>query len=107
MSAPPEHEVENKGIHNTFIGTLTDVAKTGGTKVVDEAFTKAGGSTHHTPGAASKLGSQEQDGANEGHGLSGKAMRTADPNDEPSLIGKMANQLMNGSGKAASGESGK
>jgi len=98
MSAP-DHETQNKGAHGTFGGM--SFGSTAGVKGIEAAYSRAGASTHHTPGSASKLGSQEQNGANEGKGFgSGKAMAVSDPNSEPSMLGRMANRLMNGSGES-------
>jgi hypothetical protein len=83
MSAP-DHETQNKGAHGTFGGM--SFGDTKGVKGIEAAFSRAGGSTHHTPGSASKLGSQEQNGANEGKGFgSGKKMAVAHPDSEVSL----------------------
>jgi len=94
MSAP-EHEAQHKGVHGTFGGM--SFGNTGGVKGIEQAYSRAGGSTHHTPGAATKLGSQEQDGANEKNGFrSGKSMAVAPPESEPSMLGKLANKMLNG-----------
>lgn len=56
----------HKGDKGTFADLLS--GKTPGVRNIEKAYSRAGANNHHTPGYASKLGSQEQPGANEeGH----------------------------------------
>lgn len=46
------------GDHGTLGGLIS--GKTWGVQNIEAAYSRAGGATNHTPGYASKLGSQEQ-----------------------------------------------
>lgn len=63
MSTTPDHTTYSKGDKTTLGDMITDL--TPGVKNVQAAYSRAGGTNHHTPGSASKLGSQEQHGRNE------------------------------------------
>ncbi|KAF8863418.1 hypothetical protein BDZ45DRAFT_670370 [Acephala macrosclerotiorum] len=43
--------------------------KTPGVRNIEAAYSRAGASNHHTPGSATKLGSQDQVGASEAQGV--------------------------------------
>lgn len=60
-------ETAQKGDRGTFADLLS--GKTPGVKNIEAAYSRAGASAHHTPGHASKLGSQEQLGTNEAQGV--------------------------------------
>jgi hypothetical protein len=67
MSAHPadtEHKGDKGSLGDRISGT------TFGVQNIEAAYSRAGASAHHTPGAASKLGSQNQQGVNEGKGVS-------------------------------------
>jgi hypothetical protein len=63
MSVTPDHTKYNKGDKTTLGDMFTDL--TPGVKNTQAAYSRAGATNHHTPGAALKLGSQEQHGRNE------------------------------------------
>ncbi len=63
MSGTPDHTKYSKGDKTTLGDMFTDL--TPGVKNIQAAYSRAGLTNHHTPGAASKLGSQEQHGRNE------------------------------------------
>ncbi|TVY25004.1 hypothetical protein LHYA1_G005146, partial [Lachnellula hyalina] len=75
---------------------------TPGVKSIEAAYSRAGASVHHTPGSASKLGSQEQAdasaSAHQGVGSAKFKDSISDQRQEPSVVGKMVNNLMNGTG---------
>ena len=48
-------------------GSWFSSLKPPGVKNIEEAYTRAGATNHHTPGYASKLGSQDQEGGGENH----------------------------------------
>lgn len=60
-------EEQKKGDTGLLGGLLS--GKTPGVRNIEAAYSRAGASNHHTPGSATKLGSQEQFGANEGQGV--------------------------------------
>ncbi|KAI9053645.1 hypothetical protein LZ554_002599 [Drepanopeziza brunnea f. sp. 'monogermtubi'] len=75
--------------------------KTPGVKNIEAAYSRAGATNHHTPGVASKLGSQSQESgaANGEHqGVGSQKFRDgiSDQRQEPSAIGKMFNHMING-----------
>ena len=61
------HDCMSKGDKGTLGDFLT--SKTPACSNIEAAYTRAGGSAHHTPGAASALGSQNHKGANGVQGL--------------------------------------
>jgi hypothetical protein len=63
MSVTTDHTKHNKGDKTTLGDMFTDL--TPGVKNIRAAYSRAGATNYHTPGAASKLGSQEQQGGNE------------------------------------------
>ncbi|KAE8445024.1 hypothetical protein EG329_014030 [Mollisiaceae sp. DMI_Dod_QoI] len=94
-STTPAQE-EKKG-DTGYLGGLIS-GKTPGVRNIEAAYSRAGASNHHTSGAATKLGSQEQVGTNEAQGVGSQkfADRISDQRREPSVIGKMFNNLING-----------
>lgn len=70
MSAPG-HNHENKGDRGTFSEMISNL-KTPGVKNMEAAWSRAGASNHHTPGVATKLGSQDQPEASESAGVGSK-----------------------------------
>ncbi|KAK2628194.1 hypothetical protein QTJ16_002840 [Diplocarpon rosae] len=96
----PQHTNEAKGDTTTLGGLLSGAFKTPGVKNIEAAYTRAGASSNHTPGAASRLGSQDQVGASEhaGRGSTKASEGTSDPRQEPSFIGKAFNNMLNGTG---------
>jgi len=86
MSVTPDHTKYQKGDKGTFGDIITNL--TPGVKNIQAAYSRAGATNHHTPGAASKLGSQEQFGRNEiQYAREGKA---SGDGKEPSAIGQFA-----------------
>jgi len=64
----PTHTTEHKGDKST-LGSLFSGIGTPGVKNIEAAYSRAGATNHHTPGSASKLGSQDQEGASEHQGV--------------------------------------
>ncbi|PBP22627.1 hypothetical protein BUE80_DR006633 [Diplocarpon rosae] len=93
MSDPP-HTTEAKGDTTTLGSLLSGPFRTPGVKNIEAAYTRAGAASNHTPGAASTLGSQEQ-----GVGSSKVSEGSSDQRQEPSIIGKAVNNMLNGTGK--------
>jgi hypothetical protein len=62
--ADTEHKGDKGSLGDRISGT------TFGVQNIEAAYSRAGGSAHHTPGAATKLGSMNQQGVNEGKGVS-------------------------------------
>ncbi|KAG4434733.1 hypothetical protein IFR05_009786 [Cadophora sp. M221] len=82
----------------SFLSDLVS-GKTPGVKNIEAAYSRAGASNNHTPGAASQLGSQDQkSGASEHQGVGSAKFKEgiSDQRQEPSVIGKMFNNIMNG-----------
>jgi len=75
--------------------------KLGSVQGIEAAFSRAGATNNHTPGYASKLGSQDQPTGDEhqGVGSSKFADGISDQRAEPTAIGKMFNNLINGTDK--------
>ncbi|TVY86782.1 hypothetical protein LAWI1_G003290 [Lachnellula willkommii] len=92
MSSSPQDKKPTSTIGDLLSG------KTPGVKNIEAAYSRAGASNHHTPGSASKLGSQEQAGASAQQGVGSKKFKDeiSDQRQEPSVVGKMFNNLMNG-----------
>ena len=67
MSSTTEDTTADKG---SFLGDLMS-GKTPAVKNIEAAYSRAGASKHHTPGYASKLGSQEM--APHGQGVGSKS----------------------------------
>ncbi|PQE19977.1 hypothetical protein CJF31_00006547 [Rutstroemia sp. NJR-2017a BVV2] len=67
MSGHPA-DTEHKGDKGSFGDRISGT--TIGVQNIEAAYARAGASAHHTPGAASKLGTQNQQGVNEGKGVS-------------------------------------
>lgn len=67
MSSQPNQATDN----NTEKGFLANLlsGKTPAVRNIEKAYSRAGASNHHTPGVATKLGSQEQPSATESQGL--------------------------------------
>ncbi len=61
---------------SSFLGDLLS-GKTQGVKNIEAAYSRAGASKHHTPGYASKLGSQQQQphGSDQEQGLGSKSFK--------------------------------
>jgi len=85
------------GTKGNFIADLVS-GKTNGVKNIEAAYSRAGASANHTPGAASKLGSQDQAGASEKQGVGSEKFTQgiSDQRQEPSVVGKMFNNIING-----------
>lgn len=83
------------------LGDLVSSVKTPGVSNIEKAYSRAGASNHHTPGSASKLGSQDQNGASEAQGVGSAkfADGISDQRQEPSSIGKVFNNMINGTNK--------
>jgi len=64
----PTHTAEHKGDKST-LGSFFSGIRTPGVKNIEAAYSRAGATNHHTPGSASKLGSQDQEGASEHQGV--------------------------------------
>ncbi|KAH7364420.1 hypothetical protein BKA65DRAFT_546301 [Rhexocercosporidium sp. MPI-PUGE-AT-0058] len=82
----------------SFLSDLVS-GKTPGVKNIEAAYSRAGASNHHTPGAATRLGSQDQTpGAQSHQGVGSEKFREgiSEQRQEPSIIGKMFNNIMNG-----------
>ncbi len=60
MSQPAQN-AENKEDQGVLGGLIS--GRTWGVQNIEKAYSRAGASSHHTPGSASKLGSQDQQGA--------------------------------------------
>jgi hypothetical protein len=60
-TAQPERE-------KSFLSNLLS-GKTPAVRNIEKAYSRAGASNHHTPGAATKLGSQDQTGKSEHQGV--------------------------------------
>ncbi|KAM3086633.1 hypothetical protein ACMFMG_000759 [Clarireedia jacksonii] len=67
MSSDPAN-VEHKGDKGSLGDKISGT--TFGVQNIEAAYSRAGATAHHTPGAASKLGSQNQQGVNEEQGVS-------------------------------------
>jgi len=89
--AEREHKGDKGSLGDKISGT------TFGVQNIEAAYSRAGSSAHHTPGAASKLGSQNQQGVNEGNGVSNPKNGADGRPQEPSMIGSMVSNLLNGS----------
>jgi len=94
MSAGSVHD--EKGIKDTLTAMLS--GKTAGVKGIEAAYSRAGATAHHTPGSASYLGSQNQKGASEAQGVGSQkfADGISDQRQEPSAVGKLFNNMING-----------
>ncbi|KAL5320726.1 hypothetical protein ACEPPN_011536 [Leptodophora sp. 'Broadleaf-Isolate-01'] len=82
----------------SFLSDLVS-GKTPGVKNIEAAYSRAGASNNHTPGAASQLGSQEQkSGASDHQGVGSAKFKEGicDQRQEPSVIGKIFNNIVNG-----------
>ncbi|TVY20385.1 hypothetical protein LARI1_G000948, partial [Lachnellula arida] len=92
MSSSPQDKKPTSTIGDLLSG------KTPGVKNIEAAYSRAGASNHHTPGSASKLGSQEQAGASAQQGVGSAKFKDeiSDQRQELSVVGKMFNNLMNG-----------
>ncbi|TVY49321.1 hypothetical protein LOCC1_G000694 [Lachnellula occidentalis] len=94
---------EDKRTTSSNLGDLVS-GITPGVKNIEAAYSRAGASSKKTPGAGAKMGSQEQAGANAHQGLeSGSSKYTSSIGNqrvEPSVVGKMFNNLMNGAGSS-------
>jgi len=94
-SSSPAEEQKKGGT-----GLLSDLlsGRTQGVKNIEAAYSRAGATNHHTPGYASKLGSQDQTGGSEARGVGSKhfADNISDQRAEPSAVGKMFNNIING-----------
>ncbi|ESZ98898.1 hypothetical protein SBOR_0756 [Sclerotinia borealis F-4128] len=71
--------------------------KTPGVQNIEKAYSRAGATNNHTPGYASALGSQDQKGGSENQGVGSAkfAEGISDQRGEPSVVGKMFNNLIN------------
>jgi hypothetical protein len=67
MSDQPDPTTQPKG-EKGFLGDLLS-GKTPAVRNIEKAYSRAGASNHHTPGAATKLGSQDQTGTSEHQGV--------------------------------------
>ncbi|PMD52063.1 uncharacterized protein K444DRAFT_621191 [Hyaloscypha bicolor E] len=91
---------EEGGLLSGITGMLP--TKTWGVGNIEKAYSRAGASNHHTPGSASRLGSQDQGGnvhEHQGVGSAKFAERFSDQRREPTVIGKMFNNMINGTDK--------
>jgi len=84
-----------QGDKPTILGGILS-GKTWGVQNVEAAYSRAGASNHHTPGYASKLGSQEQPTDGQGVGSDNFKGKFSDQRQEPSVIGKVFNNMING-----------
>ncbi|KAL2064916.1 hypothetical protein VTL71DRAFT_4056 [Oculimacula yallundae] len=81
-----------------FLANLVS-GKTPGVKNIEAAYSRAGASNHHTPGAATSLGSQDQTPRTQDvQGVGSAKFKDAisDQRQEPTIIGKMFNNMING-----------
>jgi hypothetical protein len=67
MSEQPDPATQPKG-EKGFLGDLLS-GKTPAVRNIEKAYSRAGASNHHTPGAATKLGSQDQTETSEHQGV--------------------------------------
>lgn len=67
MSDSTPAQEQKKGDIGLLGGLLS--GKTPGVRNIEAAYSRAGASNHHTPGSATKLGSQDQVGASEAQGV--------------------------------------
>ncbi|KAF7893097.1 uncharacterized protein EAF02_000635 [Botrytis sinoallii] len=77
--------------------------KTPGVQNIEAAYSRAGASNNHTPGYASTLGSQSQKPGSEmaqGVGSEKFSEGISDQRVEPSAVGKLFNNLINGTDKS-------
>ncbi|KAF5878195.1 uncharacterized protein Bfra_000360 [Botrytis fragariae] len=77
--------------------------KTPGVQNIESAYSRAGASNNHTPGYASTLGSQSQKPGSEmeqGVGSEKFGEGISDQRVEPSAVGKLFNNLINGTDKS-------
>jgi len=87
------------GKTTSSLSDLLPSFKTPGVNNIEAAYSRAGASKTHTPGAASQLGSQDQKGGSaEQQGVGSEKFRegVSDQRAEPSAVGKMFNNLING-----------
>jgi len=77
--------------------------KTPGVKNIEAAYSRAGGANNHLPGSATKLGSQDQKGNTaEEQGVGSQKFTDGfsdQRREEPSVVGKMFNNMINGTDK--------
>ncbi|KAF7949562.1 uncharacterized protein EAE97_003071 [Botrytis byssoidea] len=77
--------------------------KTPGVQNIESAYSRAGATNNHTPGHASALGSQSQKPGSEvaqGVGSEKFSEGFSDQRVEPSAVGKLFNNLINGTDKS-------
>ncbi|KAI9744063.1 MAG: hypothetical protein M1818_002215 [Claussenomyces sp. TS43310] len=72
--------------------------KTPGVSNIEAAYSRAGACNNHTPGVATTLGSYDQKPKSEGTGVGTDhfADNLSDQRAEPSAIGKVFNNMING-----------
>lgn len=68
MSDSTPAQEQKKGDTTSVLGGLLS-GKTPGVRNIEAAYSRAGASNHHTPGSATKLGSQDQVGTSEAQGV--------------------------------------
>jgi len=68
-SQQSDDTTQQKDGKGTFGEFLSNAVKTPGVRNIEAAYSRAGASNHHTPGSASKLGSQDQQGASAYQGV--------------------------------------
>ncbi len=81
---------EEKGMLSGILPT-----KTWGVQNIEKAYSRAGASNHHTPGSASRLGSQDQDGAVHEHQGVGSAKFAEGISDQRSEVGRLQQEVEN------------
>ncbi|KAF4633736.1 hypothetical protein G7Y89_g4376 [Cudoniella acicularis] len=97
MSSESDNLNRDQGGNSIFSGISP--ARISGVKNIEAAYSRAGASNHHTPGSASKLRPQDQQGAVEeqqGVGSEKFADNISDGRYEPTVVGKLFNNMISG-----------
>ncbi|ATZ46353.1 hypothetical protein BCIN_01g09640 [Botrytis cinerea B05.10] len=97
-SSSPD-DVKNTSTSASTISDFLPSLKTPGVQNIESAYSRAGAGNHHTPGYASTLGSQSQKPGSEGvQGVGSEKFKEgiSDQRVEPSVVGKVFNNLING-----------
>jgi hypothetical protein len=81
ITTSQKDDKDEKGMLSGILPT-----KTWGVENIEKAYSRAGASNHHTPGSASRLGSQDQDGAVHEHQGVGSAKFADDISDQRSEV---------------------
>ncbi|TEY73336.1 hypothetical protein BOTCAL_0079g00010 [Botryotinia calthae] len=93
------NDVKSTSTSTSSISDFLPSFKTPGVQNIESAYSRAGAGNNHTPGYASTLGSQSQKPGSEGvQGVGSEKFREgiSDQRGEPSALGKVFNNLING-----------